>query len=309
MDPTAWAHSAAADDFWTVAVVLGVVCLASAFQGFLFLIRKRIIEDTPTSKVRSAAQGYVELEGRCELMDGPPIYAPLTGTSCAWYQYCIQERRSGGKRSRWVTIESGRSDDLFLLAEETGRCVIDPDGARVTAAVVQTWYGSSRDSKPLATGRRWFGLGGRYKFREARLQPGDPLYAIGLFETRGGAAGGPERDIMLRQILREWKQDADRLLERFDHDGDGEIGLDEWEKVRAAAWQEVLEHHAELQQAEPVHTLSATHDPRRPYLLSALPQFDLVVRYQRFMFGLFTLALLTGAASSWLVTTRLGAGG
>ena len=202
-------------------------------------------------------------------------------------------------------MESGRSSELFLLVEDTGQCVIDPDGARVTASVNQTWYGSTRDSRPKTTGRSWFGLGGRYKFRESRLHAGDPLYAIGLFETVGGAGSGADHQTMLRDILREWKTDTEMLLQRFDENSDGEIGLEEWEKVRAAAWQEVLKHHAELQQAEPVHTLSATHDMRRPYLLSAVPQFDLVGRYHNFMIGLFALALLTGGACSWLVTTRL----
>ncbi|MDZ7735208.1 MAG: GIDE domain-containing protein [Gammaproteobacteria bacterium] len=307
MEITTWVYSADADDFWLLAGVLAVICAVSLFQGFMFLIRKRIIEDIPTSRVRSAAQGYVELEGRCELMDGPPILAPLTGSHCAWYQYAVQERRGSGKNRRWVTVESGRSSELFLLVEDTGQCVIDPDGARVTASANQTWYGATRDSRPLATGRRWFSFGGRYKFRESRLHAGDSLYAIGLFETIGGPGSGANHQTLLREILREWKTDTEMLLRRFDENSDGEIGLEEWEQVRAAAWQEVLKHHGELQQAEPVHILSTTHDARRPFLLSAVPQFDLVSRYQAFMICLFTLALFTGAACSWLITTRLAA--
>ena len=110
---------------------------------------------------------------------------------------------------------------------------------------------------------------------------------------------------MLRSILREWKQDTERLVEQFDTNNDGEIGLAEWEAVRASAWQEVQRHHAELKQARPVHMMSATHDHRRPFLLSAVPQFDLVGRYQLFMLGLFSGAFITGATASWLATTRL----
>lgn len=305
MDLGAWVQSAPADEFWPAAALLGIFCLVSLVQGFLFLLRKRMIEDIPTSRVRSAAQGYVELEGHCELMDGPPILSPLTGSHCVWYQYSIEERRGSGKNRRWVKLESARSSDLFLLVDATGQCVIDPDGACVTAAVNEKWYGPNRDSKPRTTGSHWLIPGGRYRFREARLHPGDPLYAIGLFETVGGAGSGTDHQNMLRGILREWKADSEMLLQRFDKDRNGEIGLDEWKAVRAAAWQEVLKHHAELQTAEPVHTLTATHDTRRPYLLSALPQFDLVKRYQFYMFALFTLALASGGLVSWMATARL----
>ena len=37
------------------------------------LVRKRVMEDMPTAKLRSAHQGYIELQGRAELMDGAPI--------------------------------------------------------------------------------------------------------------------------------------------------------------------------------------------------------------------------------------------
>lgn len=305
MELSAWIQQAEADDFWLLAGIAGVVCLVSLAQGFMFLIRKRMIEDIPTSKVRSAAQGYVELEGLCKLMDGPPIVSPLTGSHCAWYQYSIQEQRGSGKNSRWVTIESGRSSELFLLVDDTGQCVIDPDGARVTSRINQKWYGPNRDSRPATTGRKWFSLGGRYRFRESRLQPDEPLYAIGLFETIGGAGTGADHQTMLRSLLSEWKTDTEMLLQRFDKNNDGEICLQEWEAVRQAAWSEVVKQHAELRSAEPAHTMTETRDVRRPYLLSALPQFDLVSRYRNFMLLLFIVALLSGSMASFLITTRL----
>ena len=90
MEFTTWVHNAPPDDFWLLAVILAIVCLVSTARGFMFLVRKRTIQDIPTSRIRSAAQGYVELEGVCELMDGPPILSPLTGSQCAWYQYSVQ---------------------------------------------------------------------------------------------------------------------------------------------------------------------------------------------------------------------------
>ncbi len=184
-----WARTAPADDFWITAAVLIGLAVAGFIGAFYYFLRKRIIEDTPTARIRSAAQGYVELTGIGKLMDGPPIISPLTGTQCTWYSYQIEERRRSRRRTRWVTVDRGTSDELFLLEDETGTCVIDPEGAGVTPAARDIWYGATpRPASGPGGGRRWFS-GGRYRYTEQRLHPGEPLFAIGLFETVGGAGG------------------------------------------------------------------------------------------------------------------------
>ena len=70
------------------------------YQAFDNLKKARIIEDVPTSKIRSAHQGYVELTGVSRSQDHNLLSAPLTGTRCLWFDYRI-ERYKGGKNSRW----------------------------------------------------------------------------------------------------------------------------------------------------------------------------------------------------------------
>lgn len=57
---------------------MAVITLRLFYLGFRQLHRARLIEDTPTSRIRSAAQGYAELEGRAVAL-GDPLYAPLSG--------------------------------------------------------------------------------------------------------------------------------------------------------------------------------------------------------------------------------------
>ena len=66
--------------------LLGALALASLRAGFSGLRRTRHIEDVPTARVRSAHQGYVELIGTAHTMNGEPIIAPLSNTSCCWYR-------------------------------------------------------------------------------------------------------------------------------------------------------------------------------------------------------------------------------
>ncbi|MGD8558591.1 MAG: hypothetical protein PVH04_02930, partial [Gammaproteobacteria bacterium] len=122
---------ASSQEFWFHAVLIIALTTAGFYFAFVFFRRARIIEDTPTSKIRSAAQGYVELVGHGNTIDGPEIVAPLSKTPCTWYRYKVE--KLDDKHDR--TIDSGCSEDLFMLVGETGTCVIDPEGAEVTPTV------------------------------------------------------------------------------------------------------------------------------------------------------------------------------
>jgi len=300
-----WAHTAPPDDFWLVAGILILLTLGGFAGAFYYFLRKRIIEDTPTSLIRSAAQGYVELTGIGRFLDGPPIVSPLTGKHCTWYSWQIEERRRSGRRTRWVTVERGTSGELFQLEDETGACVIDPEGASVTATTRDIWYGSSARPTTGPGGGGWLSAG-RYRYTEHRLLPGEPLYAIGLFQTVGGAGSEFNVDIDMRELLREWKQDSERLLRQFDRNSDGEIDVQEWEAVRKQAYREVMARHAERKTAEPMNLMAATQDRRRPYILSSVPQDDLVRRFHYRSIGLIILFFAAGAAATWIIGLRLG---
>jgi hypothetical protein len=306
-----WIQNAPADDFWFYAIVALVAAAAGFFGAFYFFYRKRLIEDTPTSKIRSAAQGYIELSGRGELLEGQPITAPLTKTICTWYSYQVEEHRGSGKNARWVTVDKGDSDELFLLIDDTGQCVIDPEGANVTPSIKESWYGSTRSptSSPLARKRSWFSFGaGRYRYTEKRMHPGEILYAIGLYKTVGGASSQFNINDDVRDILREWKSDSESLMAKFDKNKDGQIDMEEWQKVREEAYKAVVERHAEVKNTPPVNVMSNTRDRRRPYLLSAVSQSDMIRRFYYYSISLIILFFICGAIATWLIGVRLATG-
>jgi len=202
-------------------------------------------------------------------------------------------------------VNKGASDNLFLLEDGTGQCVIDPEDASVTPGAKDSWYGSTAwPASAPGGGTRWFS-GGRYRYTEQRLHPDEPLFAIGLFETIGGAGCRFNIDGDVRDLLREWKKDSERLLEKFDRNKDGEIDVQEWEAVRRQAYRQVMARHEERTTAEPMNLLSTTHDRRRPFILSAVPQDDLVCRFHRYSVGLILLFFAAGAVSTWLIGLRL----
>ena len=84
-------------EYWLAVGFLVLVALGAFWAIFHFFYRARFIEDTPTSRVRSAAQGYVELNGVGRLMTGPPIISPPRKSSicsispptsnCSYFRY------------------------------------------------------------------------------------------------------------------------------------------------------------------------------------------------------------------------------
>ncbi len=225
-------------------------------MGFSQLKKARIIEDTPTSKIRSAHQGYVELMGIVQNISAEsPLLSPLSGAPCLWFSYKIERYESNGKRSNWRTIEKRSSERPFILDDSTAQCFVMPDRAEVSTFRKSTWYGNDR--YPTGGKQNASLFGRRYRYTEQLLCADDLLYAIGLFQTRHPPSGLEQSRQRMAAILSEWKQDYDKLVARFDRNGDGEIDLEEWD----LAQQEALlaperEQRKKAAATEPVHTLA-----------------------------------------------------
>lgn len=286
-----------------------LIGFSGLFAGFGFLQymralhRYRLIENMPRSLLRSAAQGYVELHGTARLLPGEPILAPLSGKSCVWFSYAVAERRRGSNgKTSWVTVERGTSTDHFQLHDETGDCIIDPEGAEIIAVHKDQWYGDTR--LPQAgppPGQGWF-RSGRYRYTEARLQEGEEHFVLGTFRTESMRAGS---DAAVSELLREWKLDQATLVHRFDADGDGNIDAAEWDAARAAAGREVGARMVSEAANPPLNTVQHPPEPDRPYIISAMTQAHLVKRYRTNLWTGMALFLVFGAAFVWMAGVRL----
>ena len=149
-------------EVWPFA--LAAMTAVSFFAWIANYRRYRQVEDLPTSKVASAAQGYVELLGKSMPIPDSPVLAPLSQLPCCWYRYCIETRNNNG----WSESDSGESVAHFLLVDDTGQCVVSPDGAEVLYPRKSSWEQGDR------------------RYTEWLLLPRGNLYAIGEFRTIGG---------------------------------------------------------------------------------------------------------------------------
>ena len=71
-------RTAAPADFWLWVGGGCAYLLWAARTAFVALTYRRLIQDTPTTRLRAAAQGFVEVSGTARLFEGEPVLAPLT---------------------------------------------------------------------------------------------------------------------------------------------------------------------------------------------------------------------------------------
>jgi hypothetical protein len=215
---------------------------AALLWGLARLKEKRLIENTPCSKVRSAAMGLVGLEGQAR--PRKPQKAPLSGLDCCWWRCEVQELRSSGKESHWVTIREVVSPELFYLEDTTGRVTVDPAGAEFHIALSTFGLNTTTRSMlgPILNGwgvndLNWIGMTNSIRIREFTIPEYAPLYVLGdLINVQGHLDDRQQRFL---ERLKAIKADPKKIAEA-DVNRDGTIDAEEWDTFRMKQEEEFL---------------------------------------------------------------------
>lgn len=260
-----------------LAACTWLIGLTSLFAWHANLRRFRVVADTPTSRVSTAPQGYVELVGRGVHPGGEPLRSHLTGLPCLWYRYRIEELNG----NKWRLLDAGVSHDTFAVDDGTGTVLVDPDGAEILYPNKQTW------------------IDGPHRKTEWSLLAGETLYVLGEHVTLGGAHAHLDLKDDIGALLTEWKNDKPFLLNQFDLDGDGSISLEEWELARRAARRQVEQVHRETRLQGGIHLI------RKPakglYLIASGTPSKLVSRYRRWAWAHLVLLFAAGSVAAIII--------
>ncbi len=207
-------------------VVVGILVTAGGAAIFcyslLLLYYKRVVENTPTSKIRSHAMGMTELTGRTR-----PYYDLRTTHTltrciffiCRYYKYQRIDNAHQWRLTR--TVSSGKLP--FYIEDDTGRVLVNPKGA---------YYSLSR-SRQTVRGRFIPDLAIRLDDPNTRviedlIAIGAKVYVLGSAHLQRHGKTHRER---LMDKLRSVKQDPSQMA-RYDQDGDGHIDAEEWDAAR-----------------------------------------------------------------------------
>jgi hypothetical protein len=264
---------------------LPLIALFSLLAWRSSLNRLRAIRDTPTSRIDSAAQGYVELIGRGMPFGDVLLRSHLKQLPCLWYRYKIEERTYTGKnRENWRTVESGESPDSFMLRDATGECIVDPEQAEISTIYLDRWNE------------------GELRYTEWKLLKNDRLYILGEFRTRSGAVEF-DSNAELNALLAEWKKDMPALRKRFDLNNDGGLDMAEWMLARKAAQREVAKKMREAEAQPDLHLINRPRDGKL-YLISNLTPEDLSRRYLYWSWAHLLIFFVALGALGWVLQAK-----
>ena len=173
-----------------VGIVAGVYCF---YKGFLLLKRKRLILNTPASKIRSASMGLVEISGQAT---GPyVISSPVQGRECYYYRSIAWELRNQGKSREWAKVGEETLHVPFYLDDGTDKLLVDPRAAEMdlhcdfheqyresTFFEGPTMSGSIRDFLL----RHGANLNRQIKVEEYTIKPKNFLFVLGTLSQNPG---------------------------------------------------------------------------------------------------------------------------
>jgi hypothetical protein len=250
--------------------LLGIGCF---FFGFNLFLLKRRIENTPTSRIRSLAMGMVEIHGRASRQYA--LVAPMTQLPCVYYR--IRRYRRDSRRNWKLTSDTNSGHVPFMIEDSTGRVIVDPRGASVSAGESQR--GSSGQANMM------FGVRGESdshdKWVEETIAEGTSLYVLGTAAVLKSA----RKSLQERKIekLRDLKLDRAEL-NRYDADGDGQISADEWQTAREEVEDQLLRESLETRQAakkqEDAIVIGRSLHPNRPFVIaSTRSEGELIRKY------------------------------
>ena len=162
-------------------------------QGFRLLQRRRLILDTPASKIRSASMGMVELNG---LAVGPyTMVAPITARPCYCYRTFVWEWKQSGKNKQWVKVASECMHVPFFLDDNTGKVMVDPRGADLDLhqdfhqEFCDGFFTTKEEAPPNVRSflsRHGIMTTNKIKVEESCIKPKNALFLLGTLDDNPG---------------------------------------------------------------------------------------------------------------------------
>lgn len=197
-----------------VGFVIGLVLI---YDGFGKWQQLRLMQDTPTERIRSVAAGRTELNGTARALEGT-LPRPFTDGECLVATYEIEEWRSDDDGGHWDTIDEGVLVREFALDDGTGTIRVAPTedatyeiSDRYTTEVT---VGGSESEPPEiraflrthtsvdagdSTGLTGMLFDSKRRYTEAVVPPGTDLYVLGgATPTRDGGGSNADRLVLGR---------------------------------------------------------------------------------------------------------------
>jgi hypothetical protein len=170
-----------------VCISIGVVLFVQGLRSYLL---KKMIQNIPTTKIRSAAMGLVEIYG--EVVPIKTQKSPLSEDRCVYYKFDVEKPNDKPDitidpimnkvgLNKFASIESR---EAFYVKDETGMILVDPSTAKIDIDYTHRMESSSGRGLSEFTMNFLEGKDIQYKhtnqeYVEYLIRPGDNIYVMG----------------------------------------------------------------------------------------------------------------------------------
>ena len=251
------------------------------FYGFRRLWQKRLIQNIPTSKIRSIAMGLVEINGIA--LPDVLLKGPYTNVPCVFYHIIVERLIRTQKSAQWVKELELKSEIPFFVQDDTGAVMIDPVGAETDL--------------PL----RYTNIEGGRRYREYNIMEKEPIYVLGTAKRLESIEEQIQREVE-RRIIEIIENPEEKI--KLDVNKDMWIDEKEWEMAREKIREQVRRDFegvkSNLQQGShnvPDHLqdiIIGKGEMDRHFLISTKSEKELVEDYKlKVFFCVFGGAVLT----------------
>jgi hypothetical protein len=167
-----------------LGLIAGPILFAHGFRDFRL---RRLMQNTPTSRIRSMPMGLVEVSGLVEPRSA--VIAPFSGRDCVFWELDIATRT---RRSGWTVVHRNASGHPFFLRDDTGVALVYPKDATTRlrpgmqeecpGIQLPDCYARYMADQHLAFRALW--RAGVMRFRERVIEAGQPVYVLGTATPR-----------------------------------------------------------------------------------------------------------------------------
>ena len=184
----------------TEFAIFTLVAIAGGFYlvvcGFRLLACKRLLMNTPTSKIRSASMGLVEVSG---VATGPyTLPTPITGVPCFLYRITAWQRDNESRNRDCSKVAEETLHVPFFLDDGTGQLLIEPGGAELDLRsdfrqnFRETIFSDHSAPAVLSfLARHGIENSNRIRIEECSIPPQSPLFIVGTLAENPGIAVRP----------------------------------------------------------------------------------------------------------------------
>ena len=183
-------------------ILLSIVAVAGGCYGFILgfrlLARKRLLLNPPTSKIRSASLGLVEINGVASSPYSLP--AAISGLPCFLYQTTAWVQSDESKTHEWKKVAEESLHVPFFVDDGTGQLLVNPHGAELDlhrdfrqtySDTIFAPHAPPQVSNFLA--RHGATETSKVRIEERCIKPNDPLFIIGTMAENSGIEVKPSQ--------------------------------------------------------------------------------------------------------------------